>query len=72
MPEDKLRVIYSGVDTEAFHPRLKALHRQSFAKNTQQLDFVVHNQQVGLWCHYRFTASEIRSFTLWELLPARG
>ncbi|MFA7241770.1 MAG: glycosyltransferase family 4 protein [Sulfuricellaceae bacterium] len=29
VPEDKLRVIYSGVDTEAFHPRLKALHRQA-------------------------------------------
>lgn len=29
VPEDKLRVIYSGVDTEAFHPRLKAQHRQA-------------------------------------------
>jgi len=26
--EDKLHVIYSGVDTTAFHPGLKALHRQ--------------------------------------------
>lgn len=29
VPEEKLRVIYSGVDTEAFHPRLKAQHRQA-------------------------------------------
>ncbi len=29
LPEEKLRVIYSGVDTEAFHPRLKARHRQT-------------------------------------------
>jgi len=29
LPEEKLRVIYSGVDTEAFHPRLKAQHRQT-------------------------------------------
>ena len=27
--EDKLHVIYSGVDTTAFHPGLKALHRQA-------------------------------------------
>lgn len=29
LPEEKLHVIYSGVDTEAFHPRLKALHREN-------------------------------------------
>jgi UDP-glucose:(heptosyl)LPS alpha-1,3-glucosyltransferase len=29
VPDEKLHVIYSGVDTEAFHPRLKALHRQA-------------------------------------------
>lgn len=29
LPTEKLRVIYSGVDTEAFHPRLKAEHRQA-------------------------------------------
>lgn len=28
-PEDKLHVIYSGVDTSAFHPGLKTLHRES-------------------------------------------
>lgn len=27
LPEDKLHVIYSGVDTNAFHPGLKTLHR---------------------------------------------
>ena len=27
MPEEKLHVIYSGVDTNAFHPKLKAQHR---------------------------------------------
>ncbi len=29
MPESRLHVIYSGVDTDAFHPRLKTLHRTS-------------------------------------------
>ena len=29
VPEDKLHVIYSGVDTAAFHPGLKTLHRES-------------------------------------------
>ena len=29
VPEDKLRVIYSGVDTATFHPRLKAQHHQT-------------------------------------------
>ncbi len=29
LPAKKLHVIYSGVDTEAFHPRLKAEHRQA-------------------------------------------
>lgn len=29
VPEEKLRVIYSGVDTKTYHPRLKALHRQA-------------------------------------------
>jgi UDP-glucose:(heptosyl)LPS alpha-1,3-glucosyltransferase len=29
LPAEKLHVIYSGVDTEAFHPRLKDMHRQS-------------------------------------------
>ena len=28
-PENKLHVIYSGVDTAAFHPGLKTLHRES-------------------------------------------
>nr|WP_294864079.1 glycosyltransferase family 4 protein [uncultured Pseudogulbenkiania sp.] len=27
LPEDKLAVIYNGVDTEAFHPRLREQHR---------------------------------------------
>ena len=29
LPEEKLHVIYSGVDTESFHPRLKAENRQA-------------------------------------------
>lgn len=29
VPEERLQVIYSGVDLEVFHPRLKAAHRQS-------------------------------------------
>jgi UDP-glucose:(heptosyl)LPS alpha-1,3-glucosyltransferase len=29
LPESKLHVIYSGVDTEAFHPRLREQHRLS-------------------------------------------
>lgn len=29
VPEDKLHVIYSGVDTAAYHPGLSALHRES-------------------------------------------
>jgi len=29
VPEEKLHVIYSGVDLETFHPRLKEAHRQS-------------------------------------------
>lgn len=29
LPPEKLHVIYSGVDTEAFHPRLKAEHRRA-------------------------------------------
>ena len=29
VPEDKLHVIYSGVDTTAYHPGLKTLHRES-------------------------------------------
>ncbi|MHB1233689.1 MAG: glycosyltransferase family 4 protein [Burkholderiales bacterium] len=29
VPEERLHVIYSGVDLEAFHPRLKETHRQS-------------------------------------------
>lgn len=29
VPENKIHVIYSGIDTESFHPRLKQLHRQS-------------------------------------------
>ena len=29
VPDDKLHVIYSGVDTAAYHPGLKALHRES-------------------------------------------
>jgi UDP-glucose:(heptosyl)LPS alpha-1,3-glucosyltransferase len=29
VPESKLHVIYSGVDTQAFHPDLRALHRTS-------------------------------------------
>jgi UDP-glucose:(heptosyl)LPS alpha-1,3-glucosyltransferase len=29
VPEDKLHVIYSGVDTAAYHPGLKASHRES-------------------------------------------
>jgi UDP-glucose:(heptosyl)LPS alpha-1,3-glucosyltransferase len=29
LPSEKLHVIYSGVDNEAFHPRLKALHREN-------------------------------------------
>ena len=28
LPESRLHVIYSGVDTESFHPRLKAQHRE--------------------------------------------
>lgn len=29
VPEDKLHVIYSGVDSAAYHPGLKALHREN-------------------------------------------
>lgn len=29
VPEDKLHVIYSGVDTAAYHPGLKTLHREN-------------------------------------------
>lgn len=32
VPEEKLHVIYSGVDTAAYHPRLKTLHRETIRK----------------------------------------
>lgn len=32
VPDEKLHVIYNGIDLEQFHPRLKALHRDSVRK----------------------------------------
>lgn len=62
-PADKLHVIYSGVDTEHFHPRQRALHRVSFRTQHGIPDDAVVYLFVGSGFERKGVARLIEAFT---------